>query len=334
MLDLPPVRSTHQLTTFDRRTRNKVITLPPGTKHEVGTIDGPGYAAKLWLTFPGWFWAHWEPERPVDQRIMKTLVLKIYVDGADRPQVCAPVGDLFGIGLCEMTSFTAGALGISSGGFYLNLPMPFRTSLRVEMENLDQSLETDVFLNLLYQSVDELPEDTPYLHAFFGTGRNSGPDSLELAAVDGRGRYVGCTLSCQGEQPNYLSYLEAPEHVYIDDNWETPQLVGTGLEDYFLGGWYFREGPFAGPHHGVPVKDVLRSAVAMYRIHDLDAIHFERRFRMTFETPWSPERTKPFAHSSVAFFYLDQVTAAPVLPRSDNLLCWYRVRDTDHQAIP
>ena len=334
MINLPPPASTHQLSTFNRRTGRKVLTLPPQTRREVGTVDGPGYLAKLWLTFPGWFWAHWEPQRAVDQRVLKTLILHITVDEADAPQLSAPVGDLFGNGLCRMASFTASALGMSSGGFYLSLPAPFRRSLRVEIENADPELETDVFLNLLYQRVPALPDNTPYLHAFFGTGRNSGPEPLVLAELDGSGAYLGCTLSCQGEPLNYLSYLEAPEHVYVDDNWTDPQIVGTGMEDYFLGGWYFREGPFAGPDHGVPIKDSLGSSVAMYRIHDLDAIRFQRRFRMTFDSPWAADRLAPFSHSSVAFFLLDQPTAAPEIPGIEDLLCWYRIANSDHPSIP
>lgn len=334
MITLPEPESTHQLTTFDPATGRKVITVDQQTRRDIGTITGPGYGAKLWLTFPGWFWAHWEPDRPVDQRALKTLILNVYVDGADQPQISAPIGDLFGVGLCRMTSFAASPLGMSSGGFYLNLPMPFRHSLRVEAHNADPDHPTDLFVNLLYQRVRSLPDDTPYLHAFFNTGRNQGPEPLLLAELQGAGRYLGCTLSCQGERHNYLSYLEAPEHVFIDDNWSTPQLVGTGMEDYFLGGWYFREGPFIGPDHGVPVKDTLDSSVAMYRIHDLDAIHFRRRFRMTFESPWPADRLAPFAHSSVAFFLLDRPTPAPAIPSVDELLCWYRTTHTDHQSIP
>ncbi|SDS68616.1 Protein of unknown function [Microlunatus soli] len=311
-----------------------MLTLEPLTRADVGTITGPGYVAKLWLTFPGWFWAHWEPERPVDQRVLKTLIVNVYLDGAEQPQISAPVGDLFGIGLCRMASFAANAFGMSSGGFYLNLPMPFRSSLRIEVRNVDPDFATDVFCNVLYQRVDELPDDVPSLHGFFHTGRQSGSEPLLLAELTGSGRYLGCTLSCQGERPNYLSYLEAPEHVFIDDNWTAPQIVGTGLEDYFLGGWYFREGPFIGPSHGVPVKDTLDSSVAMYRMHDLDAIRFDRRFRMTFESPWDADRLAPFAHSSVAFFFLDHPQAAPSIPLLDELLCWYRTVDSDHQSIP
>ena len=333
MLRLPTPTATHQLTTFDPQEREKVVTIDPGASCSLEPAQGPGFLAKLWITFPGWFWAHWEPERPVDQAVLKTLIVKIYVDDADTPQVCAPAGDLFGLGLGEMSSFAATWLGVSSGGFYLGFPMPFRSSLRIEFENRHPTMTTKVFCNALYQSVAALDDDTPYFHGFFATGRNSGPEPLELASTNARGRYVGCTLSCQGEKPNYLSFLEAPEYVYLDGR-DDPTIIGTGMEDYFLGGWYFREGTFAGPDHGVPVKDALSSSVAMYRIHTWDAIHFEHDFRMTFQTPWSPDRLRPFAHSSVAFLYLDRPEPAPAVPGNDDLLCWYRTRPTDHQSIP
>ncbi|RYG38423.1 DUF2961 domain-containing protein [bacterium] len=334
MLSLPTPISTGQLTTFNLETRGKTVPIRRGTRVTVGEIDGPGYLAKFWITFPGWFWQHWAPDQPVNQTILKTLILRIYVDGAEEPQVAAPVGDFFGIGLCEVVSFTAEHIGMSSGGFYCAFPMPFHRSLRFEFENLDETIDTDVFFNGLYQRVESLPEDTPIFHAQFRTGRNPGPEPILIAEAEGKGKFVGCTLSGQGETPNYLSYLEAPEYAYVDEDWKTPRIVGTGLEDYFLGGWYFREGPFAGPHHGVPVKDSLRSSTAMYRIHTLDAIHFDRRFRFAFESPWAAERLLPFRHSSVAYLYLDKPNPVPEVPSREDLLCWLRVRDCDHQSIP
>lgn len=334
MLALPPPVSTHQLTTFNPETRHKTIHVPRGRRVTVGEVQGTGYVAKLWMTFPGWFWQHWAADRPVNQSILKTLILRIYFDGAEEPQIAAPVGDFFGIGLCEVASFTSQYFGMSSGGFYCGFPMPYRSSFRIEVENLDAEIDTEVFFNVLYQRVVELPEETPYLHAHFHTGENPGAETLTITEVEGQGKFVGCLLSQQGKDPNYLSFLEAPEYIYVDDDWETPRIVGTGLEDYFLGGWYFREGPFAGPFHGVPVKDALRASVAMYRIHDLDAIHFDRRLNFTFQNPWAADRLRPFRYSSVGLLYLDDLQAAPAIPPRDELLNWYRIRNCDHQSIP
>lgn len=326
--------TTRQLTTFNLETRNKVIDVPRGKTVTVGEVHGQGHIANLWLTFPGWFWQHWNTSAPIDPTILKTLILRIYWDGADKPAVEAPMGDFFGVGLCEAKSFAAQYFGMSSGGFYCKFPMPFRKGFKIEIENRDETIDTIVFMNVLYQLRD-VPKDAGYFHAQFHTGKNKGPDPVHIAEWAGRGHYAGCILSMQGEDRNYLSFLEAPEYIYIDEDWDTPRITGTGLEDYFLGGWYFREGEFAGSFHGVPVKDALNASVAMYRAHDTDAIHFRKRFRMAFVNPWAPERLKPFAYSSVAFAYLDTPEGQnPTPPPTPELLCWYRVRDRDHQSIP
>jgi len=326
---------TEQMTTFDLPKRNKVIPIPKGKRVTIGEVKGQGYIASLWMTFPGWFWQHWAPQSPISPTILKTLILRIYWDGQTKPAIEAPAGDFFGVGLCENANFTSKYLGMSSGGFFCKLPMPFRKGFRIEVENTDEHVGTVVFMNVLYQVVENLPTDCGYLHAQFHTGRNPGPEPVWIADFQGRGEFVGCTVSMQGRERNYLSFLEAPEYIYIDEDQETPRIVGTGLEDYFLGGWYFREGEFAGPLHGVPVKDSLRASIAMYRFHETDAIHFNTRFRMAFVNPWAPERLKPFAYSSVAFAYLKTPRGQnPALPEREKLLLWYRTRDRDHQSIP
>ena len=190
-------------------------------------------------------------------------------------------------------------------------------------------------MNVLYQLTPQLPSDVGYFHAHFRTGRNAGPDPVEMAQVEGRGHLAGCTLSMQGQQPRYLSFLEAPEHISIDDDWDVPRILGTGLEDFFLGGWYFREGVFTGPLNGVTSKDTLSSSIAMYRLFAADAIRFERRFRFRFVNPFAPERLSPYAYSACTYFYLDIAGgSAPAIPTRENLLCWYRIRDTDRLSVP
>ncbi len=154
--------------------------------------------------------------------------------------------------------------------------MPFTKGFRIEMENLDEKVGTEVYMNVLYQLTDDLPDDIQYFHAQFHTNENKGPDPVLIPEFEGAGEYLGCSLSMQGKQKTYLSYLEAPEYIYIDDDWDNPRITGTGLEDYFLGGWYFREGCFSGPLHGLTIKDVIDASVAMYRIHENDSVHFKK----------------------------------------------------------
>lgn len=326
--------TTRQLTTFKLDRKGKTIPVPRGQRVTVGEVKGEGYIAQLWLTFPGWFWRHWKTEATNNPSILKTLILRIYFDGADRPAVAVPAGDFFGAGLCEVPNFASRYFGTSSGGFFCKWPMPFRKGFRVEVENVDEAIDTVLFCNVLYQ-LTPLPEGVGYFHAQFNTAQNPGGAPVAIAEAQGRGHFAGCLVYMQGKEQNHLSFLEAPEYVYVDDDWEKPRIVGTGLEDYFLGGWYFREGPFIGPYHGLPVKDALNSSVAMYRAHEADVIHFQQRMKFTFVSPLPSERLKPFCYSSVGFLYLEKPEGqGPTVPSAKELLCWYRIRNTDHQSIP
>lgn len=326
---------TQQLTTFHLPTRSKTIAIPRGKRVSLPEVTGQGYITQLWITFPGWFWQHWNPQAPISQSILKTLILRIYWDGEASPAVQVPVGDFFGNGLCEASNFTSRYFGMSSGGFFCKFPMPFTKGFRIEFENMDEQIETQVFANVLYQLTDAPLTDSGYFHAQFHTGPNTGPEPIPILEAQGRGHFVGCTLSAQAEEKHYLSFLEAPEYVWIDDDWDTPRIVGTGLEDYFLGGWYFREGTFTGEQHGVPSKNALNSSIAMYRTHDTDAIRFNNRIRFQFVNPWEPDRLKPFVYSAAAFYYLDTPQGQePEIPGVKDLLCWYRVQDTDSLSIP
>ncbi len=324
--------TTQQLSTFDRSINKKTKALRSGESISIGEVKGCGFIANIWMTMPNWFWGHWAPQTEVHQSLLKTVILKIYWDGAEKPAVEAPIGDFFGVGLCRVANFASHYFGMSSGGFFCKFPMPFREGFRIEIENKDENADTEIFLNAVYQLDEAVVEQTPsYFHAQFNTDIKAGTDPMPIANFTGTGKYLGCTLSMQSEEKCYLRYLEAPEFIYVDDDWDEARIIGTGLEDYFLGGWYFREGCFHGPLHGVAVKDVIHAAVAMYRIHDQDAIYFNKRMRMHFHNLWELDDLKPYAYSSVAFAMLNSAEGQnPKLPETKDLLCWYRVRDIDH----
>ncbi len=100
-------------------------------------------------------------------------------------------------------------------------------------------------------------------------------------------------------RPPYLlfPYLEGNLKVYVDDEVagtgpavvekpigapRGPQSIEwTGVEDYFLAGWYYKKGPFAAPYHGCPVRSLLTGVVSQYRFHEHDPYPWERRVRVT-----------------------------------------------------
>lgn len=327
--------TSKQFTTFDPVTRSKTKNvLPGGPAVTLAESGKPGMITRMWLTFPGWFWRHWDTASVNEPSTLKKLILRIYWDGEASPSVEAPIGDFFGNGHCEFQHYTSRYLGMSSGGFYSYFPMPYE-KVRIEVQNLHDSIPVDVFFNANYEEYDELPANAGRFHCLFRTGRLGAEDPLRMADIRGRGHYVGCSLSMQGEPLNYLSYLEAPEYIYIDtEDREKPTIVGTGLEDYFNGGWYFRDGDFHGDLHGVPVKDTLRSMISMYRFHERDAIAFQESFSLAFVNPWAGSHLKPYWFASTAYWYQDRAAALPDRLPVDKLMSMYRIRDTDHQSIP
>ncbi|MHC4445514.1 MAG: glycoside hydrolase family 172 protein [Planctomycetota bacterium] len=330
-----PAGVSRQLTTFNLEKRSKTIDIKPGARITVGQVSGAGHISRLWLTFPGWFWPHWNRDAQIDPAILKSLIMRIYWDNAKTPAVESPVGDFFGAGHCEFNSFTSRFVGTSSGGFFCFWPMPYANGFRIEVENRHPSLGTDVFLNANYQELDAKPTEAGYFCTQFHTARRPGHEQALILETTGNGHYAGVMLHMQGEPINYLSFLEAPEYIYIDDDWKSPRIFGTGLEDYFNGGWYFRDGEFSGPMHGVPLKDPLRSMITMYRLHENDAIAFDRRIKFAFVNPWEPERLKPYWYSSVAYWYNHTpVPQQPQFPNHQQVMQMYRTRDTDHISIP
>ena len=110
--------TTRQFTTFNLDRKSKTIAIPKGKRVTIGEVKGEGYVTQFWLTFPGWFWQHWNTKTAVNQSILKTLILRIYFDGAEKPAVAAPVGDFFGARAVRSRQLCfAVMLGTSSGDF-------------------------------------------------------------------------------------------------------------------------------------------------------------------------------------------------------------------------
>lgn len=327
--------SSRQFTTYNPETRDKVIVMAPGDRKVFVDHESPGIITRMWFTFPGWFWQHWAPDSAIDPTILRKLILRIYWDGKEYPSVEAPLGDFFGVGHCEYKHYTSQYLGMSSGGFYSYFPMPFE-KVRIELENMHDTLTTLIFMNINYQQVEQLPTGAGRFHCMYNSGYNPGTHPVVVVKAQGRGHYAGCCLSMQGENYNYLSYLEAPEYVYIDtEDYNKPTIVGTGLEDYFNGGWYFRDQEFCAPLHGVPLKDVFRSMISMYRFHDKDALSFQKSLEFTFLNPWDAHRLQPFRFTSTGYWYQEEASRLMVeLPPKDKLVDLYRIRDVDHLSTP
>lgn len=97
-----------------------------------------------------------------------------------------------------------------------------------------------------------------------------------------------------------LVFLEGDEMIYIDGE-EEPSIYGTGTEDYFQGAWYFLNGEFAAPFHGLTLFDKENAKVSAYRHHVPDPITFKKSIRVTMEH--CHDNILQEDYSSVAYWY-------------------------------
>jgi hypothetical protein len=247
-----------------------------------------------------------------DPDYLRRVALKMYWDGEDEPSVAVPLGDFFGNGF-EKTHYTALPMGVSSGGFYAYLPMPFQTRARIVAVNGTGQVLDAFYFNASVERGVELPDPLATLHVVWNRDpRTTSPNPHEVVRAVGAGHLVGVSLNAEAYSDSY-GYLEGDEIFTVDGEFRGQ---GTGTEDYFNGGWYFQDGPFAGPYHGVVMMDPERGRVAAYRWHLADPVRFRDSLRVELEHGHGNEEVADYA--TTAFWYQTEPhRPMPPLPPPD-----------------
>ena len=93
------------------------VAIKAGASRVLAAATGTsGTVRRIWMTFP---------DR--SPRMLRSLRLDIYWDGAQTPAVSAPVGDFFGVGLGLAPAFQSALFANPEGrSFNCFIPMPFR----------------------------------------------------------------------------------------------------------------------------------------------------------------------------------------------------------------
>ena len=190
---------------------------------------------------------------------------------------------------------------MSSGGYYCYFPMPFAKSARMEIVNETGQEVQSFYYHINYRQLAQPPAaDMGYFHASWRREpRTTSSKPYVILEAQGRGHLVGVNMNMQGYD-NGMQYLEGDELVYVDGE-KTPSLRGTGTEDYFNGGWYFKTGEFAAPYHGLILKDDTLSRIAAYRFHVQDAISFTSS--LLFSIEHGDQNDEIADYSSTAYWY-------------------------------
>ncbi|MBC8180185.1 DUF2961 domain-containing protein, partial [candidate division KSB1 bacterium] len=256
----------------DLHKNGDAVSIDPGETIILGELQGPGIINHIWTTIAS-----------VDPFHGRSLVIRMYWDGNEKPSVETPIGDFFGVGHGALVSFESNPVSTSSYGRARNCfwKMPFRKSAKVTITNESKKYRTDSFYYYLdWQKHDSLPENVLYFHAKYRQQFPALPGDYTILETEGNGHYAGTVYSVQNVELGWFG--EGDDRFYVDGE-EYPSLRGTGTEDYFGDAWGFRQ--FDRPYYGVSLWEGYfpGDRVSAYRWHIQDPIPFKKSLKVTIE---------------------------------------------------
>lgn len=288
------------------------------------------------LTGPGAITHTWNTVASQDPFSGRSLVLRIYWDGLEKPSVEVPLGDFFGVGHGAIANFHSLPVSVSSYGRSRTCSwrMPFRQSAKITLTNEPRGFgDVEVYFYVDWEKLPNLPEDALYFHARYRQTFPATPGDYTILETKGRGHYVGTVYSVHQIQHGWFG--EGDDRFYIDGE-ALPSLRGTGTEDYFNDAWGFRT--FAASSHGVTVYEgpFAGDRVSAYRWHLADPVRFKTALKVSIEhrgskvtdegVQTSSSKERPDWISSAAFWYqTPPVAGDEPLPPAAKRVAPYRV---------
>ncbi len=325
----------------DNRDRLSIVR---GTTERLLDVQGAGCITHIWITC-----------HSLEPFYLRKCLLKMYWDGETDPSVEVPIGDFFGMGHAETSTYASLPMVMApSEGMGLNcyLPMPFSNGARIEVTSQNSLTETRLYYNIDYEIWDEPRQDLGRFHAQWrrqnpcdgileppemsdhtlqhaGTNLDGEGNYLILEA-QGAGQFIGCSLNIHNlrrSKNGHNWYGEGDEMIWIDEDNEgkhwPPTIHGTGTEDYFNTAWAPRE-KFESPFFGLirPGGPDFSGFISWYRWHLADPVRFTRSIRVSIEHGHANRRSDDYS-STAYWFQLEPhkpFTILPVeqrLPRAD-----------------
>lgn len=234
-------------------------------------FSGCGVVRRIWLTLS---------DRSVE--VLQNVYLKIYWDNAEKPQVDAPIGDFFCMGLGIMKPFENHFFSTAEGrSFCVTIPMPFKKHCKIALSNKSGKYINNLFYDINL-TLEDVGDEDMYFHTYFNDAVNELEKDVEiLPKTTGEGRFLGTSISVIPDEEQYgdIWWGEGEVKIYLDGDKEYPTLAGTGAEDYIGSAWEL--GEFINDASGCTARD--KNSVSMYRFHVKDPVCFKKDIRVTIQ---------------------------------------------------
>jgi len=281
---MPVTIADHTLKTFG--TMGKEVTpLSRDKEAELFWHEGKGCLTHMWF---GGGWKGCDKTR-----------IRIYVDGETNASIDMELYLGHGIGFGdEFAPWGVARIGKAGApnSVYNTYRIPFGKSIRVTGQLAPDTSGSPLFWWII-RGTENLPvelagvrlPDNARLHLYKLENHIAQPlEEFSLCDVKGDGALYQVTMAAKGlrhledEKQRWkdLSFMEACMRAYIGGAKE-PLFLSSGLEDYFLGTYYFNKGRYATPVAGLTHFDKEENEFSAYRFHEDDPVFFHNGLRLT-----------------------------------------------------
>lgn len=275
-----PAAPLEDLKTFG--TAGKQLTLlTTGQESELFHHDGKGCLTHMW--FGGNFKNYGQTR------------IRIYVDGETNASIDMELFLGHGMGFADSAAPWGVARFGKTGdpsGVYDTYRIPFGKSVRVTAQLAPGTPEHPEFWWIIRGTENlpvelggvKLPKDAR-LKLYKLVDYTAQPlEEFPLCDIKGDGALYEVTMAAKGQRGGGdwtdLSFMEGCMRAYFGGSTE-PMLLSSGLEDYFLGTYYFNKGKYCTPVAGLTHFDPGEHEFSAYRFHDDDPIFFHDGFKLT-----------------------------------------------------
>ncbi|MDD5147333.1 MAG: DUF2961 domain-containing protein [Candidatus Daviesbacteria bacterium] len=262
--------------------------LADGNTATIVNLSGNGSIQSLKLTF-----------NPKTKTVLNGTYLQMYWDGESTPSVNVPIGYFFGTseGTFRVRSMFVGYDDYNDQ-FYVYFPMPYGSSAVIKLTNSSGIDITAVSYAADYKTsvYENVGKEAVYFKANYVSDTPATGQNLIALDTSGRGRIVGFL----NDQGGPAEGMEGNERVYINAN-KSPQIEGTGTEDFFNAAWGFEGLNFLKPLSGNPYGAFASTPITMYTIMPGHSFNYENGVK--FELQHGPTSNIVIPYNAVTLYY-------------------------------
>lgn len=251
-----------------------------------------------------------------EEDLINNIYIKITYPDVEDIAVLAPISSFFGFGEYGMFKTLGIMVGLNKDGWmYSYYPMPFEKGIKIELVN-----HSDIsFANLEGEVSTETNQFSKGEYGYFKvkfTSNVQGTSSslvngqpMQFLNVSGSGHIAGITHSMSGLYFGAHSrfYLEGDEQIYVDGSL-SHSFHGTGTEDFYNGGWYFKNGVQNTPLFGSTNHNYRddRNRTVMTRTFLTDPIYFRNGIEFKMEHGGVNDRADSNVKTAVYYYHLQE----------------------------